>query len=144
MIRKAMVNDSGMIHDLCVNDLGYECDGELVRKRLEGLDPERECVFVAVADDRIAGFIHVEKYEVLYCQGMANILGLAVAKNYRRQGIGGKLLTEAAKWAASMGLPMVRLNSGMTRKEAHTFYRNMGYDNEKEQMRFLKTLKAGE
>ena len=121
MIRKAMVNDSGMIHDLCVNDLGYECDGELVRKRLEGLDPERECVFVAVADDRIAGFNHVEKYEVLYCQGMANILGLAVAKNYRRQGIGGKLLTEAAKWAASMGLPMVRLNSGMTRKEAHTF-----------------------
>lgn len=86
----------------------------------------------------------MEKYEVLYCQGMANILGLAVAKNYRRQGIGGKLLTEAEKWAASMGLPMVRLNSGMTRKEAHTFYRNMGYDNEKEQMRFLKTLKAGE
>lgn len=29
---------------------------------------------------------------------------------------------------------------GISRKEAHAFYRAMGYDNEKEQMRFIKNM----
>ena len=43
-------------------------------------------------------------------------------------------------WARETGIKEIRLNSGMARKGAHEFYRRMGFTDEKEQMRFLKTL----
>ena len=54
------------------------------------MDKNRECVFVADIDGEIAGFVHVEKYNLLYCKSMANILGLAVSNKFRRQGLGEK------------------------------------------------------
>ena len=140
MIREALTDDFEEIYDLCKNDLGYDCDKEIVKNRLSESDHNREGVFVAFVDDKIVGFIHVEKYEVLYAPTMANILGLAVSKEYRRQGIGKKLLSAAEKWAKSRNIALMRLNSGSTRKEAHMFYRNNGYCNEKEQLRFIKQL----
>ena len=35
----------------------------------------------------------------------------------------------------------IRLNSGGSRKEAHEFYRTIGFDDEKMQVRFVKELK---
>ena len=140
MIREAVVNDYEEMHKICENDLGYECDKEIVQNRLSELNHDRESVFVAVIDNKIVGFIHVEKYEVLYAPALANILGLAVSKDHRRQGIGKKLLSAAADWAKSKNIAFIRLNSGGSRKEAHMFYRNNGYSNEKEQLRFIKQL----
>ena len=54
--------------------------------------------------------------------------------------IGKKLLSKAEEWAKSKGIAMMRLNSGITRKDAHEFYRNVGFDNEKTQLRFIKSL----
>lgn len=140
MIRKAVVDDFEEIHKICEMDLGYICDKELLKERLEEVDPARECVLVGVIDGKVVGFIHVERYEVLYAESMCNVLGLAVAKEYRRRGVGKELLHEAEKWAMSGGISMMRLNSGITRKEAHLFYRNNGYGSEKEQLRFIKKI----
>lgn len=71
---------------------------------------------------------------------MVNILGLAVSADYRRKGIGKALLNHTEDWARKSGINYVRLNSGITRKEAHNFYRAMGYDNEKVQIRFMKHI----
>lgn len=140
MIRKAVVDDFEEIHKICEMDLGYICDKELLKERLEALNPASECVLVGVLDGKVVGFIHVERYEVLYAESMCNVLGLAVAKDYRRRGVGKELLHEAEKWAMAGGISMMRLNSGITRKEAHLFYRNNGYGSEKEQMRFIKKI----
>ena len=138
MIREAAYNDCSGIAKICEYDLGYKCDEAFVKKQLTALDEKRECVFVAVCDNTVVGFIHVEKYEVLYYHPMANILGLAVSSEYRRRGIGRALLNKAEEWAKSRSISLMRLNSGSSRKEAHTFYRNAGYNEEKEQIRFLK------
>lgn len=42
-------------------------------------------VFVAEVDAKVVGFLHVEKYKVLYLESMINILGLAVANNYQKK-----------------------------------------------------------
>ena len=42
--------------------------------------------------------------------------------------------------AIETGLKFLRLNSGAQRLEAHRFYRNRGFDNEKDQKRFIKTI----
>lgn len=138
VIEAASINDYVAIQKICENDLGYACNPELVKTRLSKLDKERECVFVAIQDNTVVGFIHVEKYELLYHPAMANVLGLAVSEEYRKQGLGRALLTAAEEWAKGKNISEMRLNSGAKRKEAHCFYRNSGYTDEKEQIRFIK------
>lgn len=143
-IRQATSSDIPAMNELFRKDLGYEgCTLEIVEKQFAGLDNSREAVFVAeVGDDsgHIAGVIHIEKYNVLYFPTMANILGLAVAADFRRQGIGSALLKQAEEWARENGASSMRLNSGESRKQAHEFYRTQGYTDNKKQLRFIKDL----
>ena len=143
-IRQATASDIPAMNELFQKDLGYEeCTLEIVEKQFAGLDKSREVVFVAEAEDdssHIAGVIHVEKYNVLYFPTMANILGLAVAADFRRQGIGSALLKRAEEWARENGAGSMRLNSGESRKQAHEFYRAQGYLDDKKQLRFIKEL----
>lgn len=139
-IRKAEINDAYAISKICTEDLGYKCTVELVSDRLKNIDGKRETVYVAEIDGTVVGYIHAEIYNTLYYESMINILGIAVSYDYRRQGIGRALLSRAEEWGKENGVKIVRLNSGGSRKEAHDFYRAMGYDDEKMQVRFLKKL----
>lgn len=139
-IHHANVSDYADIHKICQDDLGYNCSVDLVKERLEKLDLNRERVFVADIDGKVVGYVHAEKYNTLYFESMVNIQGLAVSKAYRRNGCGKALMDAVENWAKECGIQYVRLNSGMTRTEAHDFYRSIGYDNEKEQIRFMKKL----
>jgi len=143
-IRQATISDIPAMNELFRKDLGYaECRLEIVEKQFAGLDNSREAVFVAEAEDdssHIAGVIHVEKYNVLYFPTMANILGIAVSADFRRQGIGSALLKRAEEWARENGASSMRLNSGENRKQAHEFYRAQGYIDDKKQLRFIKEL----
>ena len=161
-IRQAAASDIPAMNELFQKDLGYaECTLEIVEKQFAGLDNSREAVFIAEAEStyasgdshdgspdvtsdarlfRIAGVIHVEKYNVLYFPTMANILGIAVAADFRRQGIGSALLKRAEEWARENGAGSMRLNSGESRKKAHEFYRALGYIDDKKQLLFIKEL----
>ena len=161
-IRHAAASDIPAMNELFQKDLGYaECTLEIVEKQFAGLDNSREAVFIAEAEStyasgdshdgspdvtsdarlfRIAGVIHVEKYNVLYFPTMANILGIAVAADFRRQGIGSALLKRAEEWARENGAGSMRLNSGESRKKAHEFYRALGYIDDKKQLLFIKEL----
>lgn len=140
IIREAALEDYKAVADICRDDLGYDCSDELVKLRLNNLDDNRERVFVAYCDKAVVGFIHAERYDALYFKTVVNLLGLAVSKEYRKNGIGRLLLNECEKWAKSIGAGFIRANSGEYRFDAHTFYRNSGYNNEKKQIRFLKEL----
>ena len=143
-IRQATTSDIPAMNELFHKDLGYaECTLEIVENQFAGLDNSREAVFVAEAEDdssHIAGVIHVEKYNVLYFPTMANILGIAVSADFRRQGIGSALLKRAEEWARENGASSMRLNSGESRKQAHEFYSALGYIDDKKQLRFIKEL----
>lgn len=139
-IREVSVADADEICAICGEDLGYPCDPALVTEKIKNINACREAVFAAFADGIAAGFIHVERYDVLYFETMANILGLAVRAGYRNNGIGKKLVNAAEEWAAQNGIKVMRLNSGISRTGAHGFYRHLGYDSEKGQLRFTKNL----
>lgn len=139
-IRTVAKEDATEVCEICKNDLGYACDVSLVEKRVAEIDCKREIVFVAEVEDKTVGFIHAEVYDVLYFESAVNILGLAVAAEYRKRGVGKQLLEAAENWGIERGISMVRLNSGSARTDAHEFYRNLGYGDEKEQIRFLKRM----
>lgn len=140
-VRTAVEADFEAIARISRDDLGYDCDPAMVREKLRRVfTTPREQVFVAECGGVIAGYIHAEDYDVLYFPTMKNILGLAVASEYRRLGVGTKLMQAVENWARETGVQYIRLNSGMTRKGAHDFYRKNGFDDEKAQMRFEKKL----
>ena len=140
IIREVTIEDAFAICNISCADLGYDCSCEFVSTRISNLDKGREKVFVAEVNGIVAGYIHAEKYQTLYFEPMINILGLAVSSEFRRRGIGRMLLKRAERWATEVGIHKIRLNSGASRKEAHSFYRAMGYSNEKGQIRFIKDI----
>lgn len=141
IIRKANIHDSPAICHISCDGLGYDCTAELVSLRLGSLDNLREIVFVADLGESTVGYVHAEIYNLLYAESMVNILGIAVAAAYRKCGIGKALLIAVEEWAKSLEIYTVRLNSGAARSDAHAFYRAMGYNNEKDQIRFIKDLR---
>lgn len=140
IIRQAKIEDYKDICKICCDDLGYNCSEELVKERLKGLDKNSERVLVAVYNSEVVGYLHAQIYKTLYFEELINFLGLAVSKEYRNKKVGTKLVNEIENWAKENGIKKVRVNSGLSRKEAHEFYRSLGYNNEKEQIRFLKSL----
>ncbi len=140
IIRQAKIEDYKDICKICCDDLGYNCSEELVKERLEGLDKNNERVLVAVYNNEVVGYLHAQIYKTLYFEELINFLGLAVSKEYRNIKVGTRLVNEIENWAKENGIKKVRVNSGFSRKEAHEFYRSLGYNNEKKQIRFLKSL----
>lgn len=140
MIREAKATDYIELQKVSFEDLGYECDAELVKSRLENLNPNNECVFVAEVDGKVIGYVHIIKFNTLYYKSMANIQGMVVANEYQRKGYGKELMNAAENWARERNIEIIRLNSGFVRPEAHKFYRSIGYNNEKEQIRFTKEI----
>ncbi len=140
IIRTACLSDAHAVAEIYKFDLGYETDINLIKKRLNNLDNNRETVFVAELDGEVVGVIHAETFETLYYKPIANVLSLAVRENRRQQGIGKALMSEVEKWSKSKGLDEIRIESACHRKAAHGFYRKIGFDSEKNQIRFLKKI----
>ena len=109
MVRKAKASDSAAICKICGEDLGYTCGIELVQSKMKKLDDSREIVFIAEINNMVVGFVHAEKYDVLYYDTMVNILGLAVAEEYRHKGIGSLLLKAVEQWSEEKNIHFVRL-----------------------------------
>jgi len=138
-IRTAEEKDVPALVTLIQKDLGYEeAKEDFVRSQFLQMDTKREDIFVAEIEDIIAGFIHVEKYSNIYFGPVGNILGLAVRETHRKMGIGKQLLVAAENWSKEKDCIGMRLNSGGSRTGAHEFYRSLGYNDEKSQIRFLK------
>jgi len=140
VIREAVISDAEAISYISTTALGYECEPSLVKMRLDNLDKVRERVYVAEADGQVIGFIQLEKYQLLYQPDLINVLGLAVRKDKQGTGAGRLLMEAAEEWARESALSTVRLNSASNRNKAHEFYEHLGYQNTKEQKRFIKKL----
>ena len=124
MIREARITDYDRIQSICELDLGYVCEKEMVKMRLANIDHNRECVFVADEGSKVIGFIHVEIYEILYAPSMANILGIAVSSEYRKQGIATKLLELIIDEIKYKGCKFARLHAS---SEGKKLYEKIGF-----------------
>ena len=62
------------------------------------------------------------------CSSIGFIENVITACEYRRRGIGKKLLVAAVEYAKNQGCYKVTLQSGSKRSEAHEFYESIGFD----------------
>ena len=140
-VREAQPADFRQIYIINRDDLGYDYPPEKTERKLAALiQSPSDTIFVAVSGERVIGYIHASDYDVIYADHMKDIMGIAVAAEFRGTGVGAALLRAVEAWAKSSGAAGVRVNSGSSRTGAHEFYRRCGYANEKQQHRFLKYM----
>lgn len=141
VLRLATLNDAVPMADLC-RQLGYAASPQQAGERLARLlEREDHAVWViARLDGELLGWLHAHLRWSLLISLHAEIGGLVVAEHCRRQGLGGRLMTEAEAWARARGCSAIRLRSNITRAEAHQFYHRLGYRELKLQRAFFKEL----
>lgn len=122
--------------------LGYPSSGLQIEKRWETVrsSPDAKALVATDPQGIVLGWIHVFATRMLESDSVAEIGGLVVDEGARGRGIGAILVTAAEAWAIERGFSAVTVRSNVIRKEAHAFYRRLGYDVQKSQVKFRKTL----
>lgn len=139
MIRTCVLADYPDIALLNKEDLGYDYPDDKTKIKLEKLlFADTDKIFVAELDGEIVGYVHANDYDVIYAPHMKNIMGIAVSSKCRKMGIGKLLLQAVDEWAIKTGAVGIRLVSGATRTDAHSFYYACGYSRDKTQINFKK------
>jgi [ribosomal protein S18]-alanine N-acetyltransferase len=87
-------------------------------------DPIRRCGLVAESGGKLVGFA-VARW--VRPETTADVEGLFVQPEYRRQGIGNSLLGACKAWAAEAGASTVRLEVRASNTAAHALYRRHGF-----------------
>jgi ribosomal-protein-alanine N-acetyltransferase len=90
----------------------------------EPSDPLLRCGLVADSGGKVAGFA-VASW--LRQEAAAEVEGLFVESNCRRQGVGSALITACMTWAAKAGASKVRLEVRASNTAAHALYRRHGF-----------------
>ena len=128
LIREITKADYNAVHGFIVNSLGYNNDKAALFERLDGMNSGVYHTMVAENDGKVVGFIGfyvLEAYE--FSGGYIRVLALASDINYHGMGICSALLSAVEKYAADNSIPVISLNSGEQRTDAHQFYEKRGY-----------------
>ena len=139
-IRDASPHDSEAVAHL-VGQLGYPTSPEAVAARITQLEASRaDRLVVAELDGDIVGLasLHVS-LSVEYDDPAAKLSAIVVDERYRRRGIGEALVMALEGEARARGCGLIFLTTAERRKDAHTFYRRLGF--EETGRRFAKLLR---
>jgi len=138
-IRAAEASDAPALASL-MGELGYDTRTAEMEMRLEFiLGDSRYRTFVAVTDGKIGGMIGTfchHSYE--HNDPSGRILALVVSKTMRQRGVGRQLVSVAENDFAQRNVRRIAVYTRLTRKEAHRFYEDIGY--ERNGFRFVKDL----
>jgi GNAT superfamily N-acetyltransferase len=126
-----------------LDQLGYPIATERLAERFRLLSalPDNALFVVEAEDGGLAGWAHVYGHHLLVsADSCAEIGGLIVDTEARRQGAGRALMATVEAWALQHGYRDIRVRSGSERVGAHEFYQRLDYQFVKMQARFRKSL----
>jgi GNAT superfamily N-acetyltransferase len=90
---------------------------------------------------KLCGWLQAHASHVIESGFRVEIVGLVVADDARRKGIGRQLVARAEQWATGIGAKTSNVRSNVLRQEAHLFYPSLGYHLKKTQAAYRKELK---
>jgi ribosomal protein S18 acetylase RimI-like enzyme len=88
-----------------------------------------QATLVAVHRDRVIGHIHVAREDSPVTRHVAS-LGMTVAPDWRRKGVGSALMSEVIRWARSVGVEKLALSVYPDNEAARALYRSFGFEEE--------------
>ncbi len=136
--RKYKSNDLDQLQIL-MEELGYPVSKEQLDKNIELIIKRGGEIIIADEEGEVVGsaciIIDARLAEGLY----AEIVSLVVSSDSRFKGIGKRLVKRAEEWAR-LQTNKVRVRTNLNRREAHSFYESLGYENKKKQKIFTKSV----
>lgn len=143
LIRPASTDDAQAVAEL-TDQLGYPTTKRGAYERLEEILPMADhAVYVAeVSEGNITAWVHVHGTHHLQAEPYAELGGLVVGSTHHGSGIGSELVIQAQTWATEKGYRVLRVRTNLVRAGAHEFYKRMGFELNKSQHVFVKSLKA--
>ena len=88
-------------------------------------------IFVAAEDDKIIGMVLGKRYNTISISKYKKkgyISNLYVDKEYRKKGIGGKLILHTLKWLKKQGVPHITVEVHIKNSAAQNLYRKLGFN----------------
>lgn len=139
--REMRAEDAPRVAELA-GELGYPSTAEQILARKAVLDRQgMSVVYVAeTAPGDVVGWIIVAEICSMELDPHAEVKGLVVAEEARSGGIGAKLMEVGEAWAKARGLREMVLRSNVIRDRAHAFYKRIGYEEQKRQVKLRRRL----
>jgi GNAT superfamily N-acetyltransferase len=143
-VRRMTDADAAAVNEL-VAQLGYPDDiGKTETAIRAVLGSEVGDAFVAEdAEGRVIGWAHVFMVPFIESGPNAELGGLVVDERYRGTGAGRALVERVESWARERGAADLCLRSNVVRGGAHKFYQHLGFEVQKTQHKFRKSLGSG-
>jgi predicted N-acetyltransferase YhbS len=141
LVRTMAEEDAASVAGLS-GQLGYEVSIADAQERIRYIRShvETQVAFVACLGQQLVGWIEASTVHHLQSPTHTLIGGLVVREGVRSLGIGRSLCHEVEQWSLAMGIPIIRVTSRSTRKDAHRFYLRDGYQQTKLSAVFEKVL----
>ena len=141
-LRPARIGDSAFLARLCREALGYDASPDAVAETLGRLSRQQDHTsLLAEWNGCPAGFIHTQRYEVLYAPAMMNVLGLAVSPRIPPPRHRARPAPGCGTGCPSPGgSPPSALPPAPSGTQAHQFYQSCGCLPHKQQLKFHKSL----
>ena len=143
LLREAATKDAEEITRLS-NQLGYAISVPATLQNLKTIsENQNEIIGVAVHEEKVVGWIHAFQTTRLESGSFCEIGGLVVDNQYKRMGIGKMLIEHIKPWCIGKGTTALRVRTNVKRTEAHEFYFQLGFMENKEQKVFEISLSSG-
>ena len=124
-----------------LSQLGYELDGEEVRRRYDAVVQSADhALMVAEQDQRVVALCHIYARPALEKPPEVIVQALVVDQSCRGSGVGKIMMAAAETWAMDRGFRSVALATQVSRADAHAFYEALGYRREATSHLFRKAL----
>jgi ribosomal protein S18 acetylase RimI-like enzyme len=104
-------------------------DDDISGKFMESLDSDNSATLIALDDDKTVGYISLtirEQPRFYKIKKVGAIPALMVDKDYRRQGIGTRLLKEAISFFKSKGIKYFTFYTSVANSDAVSLYEKLG------------------
>ena len=138
-IRKVSIDDVDAIVSLS-KELGYEPQRSEIENKIHKFELSlAEEVFVA-EHEKVVGWMHISHVEPLESNPFVEIRGIVVTQDYRKKGIGTKLIQRAEEWAKEKNCKKIRVRTNVKREETRKYYRNLNFISKKTQEVFEKEI----
>jgi GNAT superfamily N-acetyltransferase len=136
LIKEMIADNAGATAHLA-KQLGYEITCEQTEENIKlMLEDENSKAFVAIAENKIVGWISVAKIVTIASTPFCEIRSLIVDEAYRKNNIGKLLIEKAKQWSKEKNCERLRLRCNIKRQETHAFYLHLGFAKMKEQTVF--------